>query len=216
MKTLDQFDAFADSLNTAVRSGQTALPEKLKSHPLYGAAQTLVPNLIRKDVRLNDFPPRSAPVLYEAYREKRARTDADQRQETLTGTVAGRIGKTLEGITRYIGFDYRTNIALIGGFAAKEVIVSTLGTAYSLGDVDPEQSGSLSQRLRHDPAWNPLRAFTLILFTMLYVPCFVTVISIRKESSTAWALFSIGFNLVTAFLFSMLIYQVGSALGIGT
>ena len=121
----------------------------------------------------------------------------------------------LETLTRLIGFDYRTNIALVGGFAAKEVIVSTLGTAYSLGELNPEDSGLLSERLRKDPGWNPLTAFTLILFIMLYVPCFVTLLSIRRESSWGWAGFSMIFNLVTAYLVSLAVYQVGASLGLG-
>jgi Fe2+ transport system protein B len=57
-------------------------------------------------------------------------------------SIAGRIGTVLEPITQLAGFDWRTNIALVGGFAAKEVVVSTLGTAYSLGGVDPSDGGS--------------------------------------------------------------------------
>jgi ferrous iron transport protein B len=95
------------------------------------------------------------------------------------------------------------------------VIVSTLGTAYSLGELDPEESSSLSQKLRHEPGWNPLVAFTLVIFIMLYVPCFITVISIKRESSWKWACFSMGFNLVAAYLVSLLVYRVGLALGLG-
>jgi ferrous iron transport protein B len=138
-----------------------------------------------------------------------------QQEAQLMATIAGRIGQKLEPLTRLIGFDYRTNIALVGGFAAKEVIVSTLGTAYSLGELDPEKSGSLSERLKKDPAWNPLTAFTLILFIMLYVPCFVTLISIRRESSWRWAGFSMIFNLFAAYLVSLVVYQVGLSLGLG-
>lgn len=138
-----------------------------------------------------------------------------QQQTALKRTIAGWIGLRLETITRPLGFDYRTNIALVGGFAAKEVVVSTLGTAYSLGEVDPEKTGSLSEQLKQDPGWNPLQAFTLIVFTMLYVPCIATVIMIRKESSLSWAGFSIAFNLVVAYAVSLCIRQVGMALGMG-
>ncbi|MCJ7593466.1 MAG: hypothetical protein MUO52_01675, partial [Desulfobacterales bacterium] len=155
-----------------------------------------------------------APV-YLFYREEMARIANLQHQTNLMGTVAGRLGRMMEGITRLIGFDYRVNVALLGGFAAKEVIVSTLGTAYSLGEVDPEQSTALSERLRKDPAWSPLLAFTLIVFTMLYVPCFPTLISLRRESSWAWAGFSIVFNLMVAYGVSLLIYQTGLALRLG-
>jgi len=156
-----------------------------------------------------------AAAAYAGLRAKIANIEVNEQQASLKGSIAGRIGLGLEGISRTIGFDYRTNIALVGGFAAKEVVVSTLGTAYSLDKVGSEQSGSLSEKLRRDPDWNPLVAFTLVLFTMLYVPCFVTVISIKRESSWKWAGFSMIFNLIVAYLVSLMVYQIGSALGIG-
>ena len=161
--------------------------------------------------------PRFAGVSssYLEYRKKTAVIDATQQQVSLRYTFAGKIGQALETVTRPLGFDYRTNIALIGGFAAKEVIVSTLGTAYSLGEIGPAQNTSLSKRLSSNPDWNPLKAFVLIIFTMLYVPCFVTLTMIKKESSLKWAGFSIIFNLLAAYLVSLFVFQAGSALGLG-
>ncbi|MBU3954252.1 MAG: ferrous iron transport protein B, partial [Proteobacteria bacterium] len=77
--------------------------------------------------------------------------DMQEAQAGLKNSFAGRMGVGLEGVSKFAGFDWRTNIALVGGFAAKEVVVSTLGTAYSLGEVDPEETGSLSDRLRTAP-----------------------------------------------------------------
>ena len=131
--------------------------------------------------------------------------------EQLRYSYAGRIGTALEGISSLAGIDWRTNIALVGGFAAKEVIVSTLGTAYSLGEVNPEESGSLSGRLAKDPNWNAVSALAVLVFIMFYAPCFVTVVCIAKEAgSWKWALFSVAFNTIFAFLLAVLIYQVGS------
>jgi ferrous iron transport protein B len=135
----------------------------------------------------------------------------------LRHSVAGRIGTALESVSHWAGFDWRTNIALIGGFAAKEVMVSTLGTAYSLGEVDPEESGSLSMTLARDPGWSPLMALGLIVFTMFYAPCFVSVVCISKESgSWKWGAFAIVFNTLLAFGLAVLIFQTGSALGVLT
>ncbi|MBW2345976.1 MAG: ferrous iron transport protein B, partial [Deltaproteobacteria bacterium] len=78
-----------------------------------------------------------------------------------------------------------------------------------------DEAGSLSQRLKNEPNWDPLLAFTLIIFTMLYVPCFVTVVMIQRESSWKWAGFSIGFNLVVAYLVALVVRQVGMLLGLG-
>jgi ferrous iron transport protein B len=70
-------------------------------------------------------------------------------------------------------------------------------------------------RLRNDPNWNRLRAFTFIVFTMLYVPCIATVISIKRESSWKWAGFSIAFNLLAAYFVALMISQLGMVLGLG-
>ncbi len=140
-----------------------------------------------------------------------AQIDQDEAQAGLKNSFAGRIGVALEGITKLAGFDWRTNIALVGGFAAKEVVVSTLGTAYSLGEVDPEETASLSDRLRTADGWGPLTALSLMMFTIFYAPCFVTVVCIAKEAgSWKWAAFSVVFNTALAFGLSVAVYQVGS------
>jgi ferrous iron transport protein B len=77
--------------------------------------------------------------------------DLKEAEEGLRNSTAGRFGIALEGISKWAGFDWRTNIALVGGFAAKEVVISALGTAYSLGEVDPEESDSLSEILAKTP-----------------------------------------------------------------
>jgi ferrous iron transport protein B len=142
--------------------------------------------------------------------------DQLEAQAALRYSLAGRLGTALEGLSRYAGFDWRTNIALVGGFAAKEVIVSTLGTAYSLGEVDPEESTSLRQRLANDPNWNPVVALAFLFFIMFYAPCFVTVVAIAKEAgSWKWAAFSVCFNTIFAFSMAVLIYQFGMFAGLG-
>ncbi|SFK46722.1 ferrous iron transport protein B [Desulfomicrobium apsheronum] len=138
--------------------------------------------------------------------------DNAEAQDALRSSLAGRIGTALELVSKPAGFDWRTNIALLGGFAAKEVIVSSLGTAYSLGEVDPEESTGLSEKLRTDPAWNMWVAVSLIAFVLLYAPCFVTVAVIGREIGWKWAVFSVGFNTILAYGVSVSIYQVGMAL----
>ena len=154
-----------------------------------------------------------AATLFLKYRQQMAKINSLEQETALKGTIAGWLGRKLAVITHPLGFEYRTNIALVGGFAAKEVIISTLGTAYSLSDGD--DAASLPAKLQRDPAWNPLQGFVLIIFIMLYVPCVATVASIRKESSWKWAAFSIFFNLVVAYGISFLIRQGGLFLGMG-
>ena len=141
--------------------------------------------------------------------------DAAEAQSALRHSLAGRIGTGLEGVSQLAGFDWRTNIALVGGFAAKEVVISTLGTAFSLGEVDPEESEPLAKVLAKTPGWSPVSALALIVFIMFYAPCFVTVVCMVRESgSWKWGLFSMAFNTVFAFSLATLVYQVGKGLGL--
>jgi ferrous iron transport protein B len=154
----------------------------------------------------------SAPA--QALRGRLRAIDAKEAESALKHSLAGRIGTSLETVSHLAGFNWQTDIALVGGFAAKEVIVSTLGTAYSLGKTDPEQSESLSSKLVHAPNWRPLVALSLILFVLFYAPCFASVVCIAKEAgSWKWALFSVVFNTCFAFTLAATVYQVGSALG---
>ncbi|MDA8164760.1 MAG: ferrous iron transport protein B [Desulfobacteraceae bacterium] len=140
--------------------------------------------------------------------------DAAQAQQALRLSIAGRIGTALEKVSRLAGFDWRTNIALVGGFAAKEVVVSTLGTAYSLGNVDPEESTPLATTLAR--SWTPLMGLAAMVFIMFYSPCFVTVVCIVRETgSWKWGLFSIAFNTLFAFTLATAVYQLGSLVWAG-
>jgi len=139
-----------------------------------------------------------------------AAIDNMEAEEALRNSLAGRLGVALESVSGLAGFDWRVNIALIGGLAAKEVVVSTLGTAYSLGEVDPEESLPLTEKLASDPAFSGLTAISLIIFTILYAPCFVTVVAMAKETSWKWAGFAAVFNTALGFALSVLVYQVGT------
>jgi len=139
--------------------------------------------------------------------------DLKSSETALRSSIAGRIGIALENITQLAGFDWRTNIALLGGFAAKEVVVSTLGTAYSLGDIDPDENQSLAQRLHHSSSWNPAVAWSLIVFIIFYAPCFVSVVCIVRESgSWKWGLFSMIFNTLLAYVLAVIVFQVGNSI----
>jgi ferrous iron transport protein B len=141
--------------------------------------------------------------------------DSMEAQAALKNSIAGRIGTSLTVVSVLTGFDWRTNVALLSGFAAKEVIISTMGTAYSLGQSRRGDRMPLGARLAADASWSPLKAFSLIIFIMLYAPCFATIACIAQESSWKWGLFSLTFNTTIAFLLSTLVYRGGLLLGLG-
>ena len=128
----------------------------------------------------------------------------------LTHSLAGRLGQAIEPVTALAGFDWRTNIALLGGVAAKEVIVSTLATAHALSD---EEDQGFAGRIARAPGWNASVAVSLMIFVLLYSPCFVTVVAIAREASWGWALFSVVFNTSFAFILATSAYQLGTSMG---
>lgn len=135
----------------------------------------------------------------------------EQAQAALKNSFAGRFGIALEPVSKLAGFDWRTNIALIGGFAAKEVVVATLGTAYSMGEVKSDESEPLSEKLASDPAWSPLVAASLIVFVLLYSPCLVSVVTMARETSWKWAAFAMTFDTALAFGLAVAVFQAGKA-----
>ena len=145
--------------------------------------------------------------------EKINEINNSEQEAGLRHSLAGKIGIFLEPISKFAGFNWKTNIALLGGFAAKEVVVSTLGTAYSLGEVDAEEPEVLSKKLSKEKDWSKASAFSLVLFIMFYAPCFVAVVCIAKEAgSWKWGAFSIIFNTIFAFILSTIFYQIASLL----
>jgi len=131
----------------------------------------------------------------------------------LENSLAGRLGRTIEPVFKPLGFDWRSSIALFAGLAAKEVVVSTLGTVYSIGDAD-EESQSLRRALQKDPAFNPLKAYVLMLFVLLSVPCMATLAVIRRETNSwRWPLFSAGYHFALAWTVCFIVYQLGRLAG---
>lgn len=154
---------------------------------------------------------------YKTYSEEKTAVENEKQSAALKHTFGGRMGVALEYVFQPMGFDWRTNVALVGGFAAKEVVVSTLGTAYSLGEVNRKEAIGLADRLKKEPGWNPLLAFTLIIFVMLYNPCFTTLVVIAKESGKwRWSLFAMIYTTALAYCMALLVHSVGSLLKLGT
>ncbi len=132
------------------------------------------------------------------------------KEEQLAYSVAGRLGKAVEPATRPMGFDWRTDIALLAGVAAKEAVVATMGTAYAMGEQDAEDPAPLAERLKGDEAWSKATALSLMLFVLLYSPCFVALVVIRQEAgSWGWVAFSILFNTALAYAVATAAYQIG-------
>jgi ferrous iron transport protein B len=139
----------------------------------------------------------------------------ENEQASLERSFLGRLGHLIQPVFAPLGFDWRTSVAVITGFVAKEIVVSTLGVLYATGaDVD-EESEALRRSLRAS-GMTPLAAYGLMAFVLIYIPCLATVAVIRRETNSwKWTGFSISYSLVLAWVVSFLIYQGGKIIGLG-
>lgn len=144
-----------------------------------------------------------------------AAVEHQQAQHALAGSWAGTIGKVIEPLVAPMGFDWKIGIATVTGFAAKEVVVSTLGILYAVGDESTEEDQSLWSALRADPVFNPLVAYVLMLFTLILAPCFAAQATIKAELGWKWLGFYVLFSIVVSWGLCTAVYQIGSLLGLG-
>ena len=127
-------------------------------------------------------------------------------------SLLGMIGSVISPIFAPLGFGtWQAAVAIIAGLAAKEVVVATFGTLAGMEEDDEEGITGLV----HD-TFTPLSAFSFMAFTLLYTPCFAAIAAIKQETNSyRWALTMCGITLVTAYIVSFLIYNVGLLAGFG-
>jgi len=142
--------------------------------------------------------------------------------EKIENSYAGKIGKAISPALKPLGFDdWRVAVGLTGGIVAKEIIVGILGTLYKTGakkEGPQTLRDALRRQVRTDGSkiYNPLVAYSLVVFVLLYAPCLATVAVIRKETGTwRWPMFSVVYTTAIAWIASFIVYQGGKILGLG-
>lgn len=174
-----------------------------------------------RDARLSALEG-NAPA--DADRESaRAEVEAWFQQRSIEQSVAGRLGKAIEPVIEPLGFDWKVGVGLIASFAAREVLVSTLGLVYGLGSEGDEESVPLRDAMRADrdpktgkARYTPLSGLSLMVFFVLAMQCMSTVAVVRREMrSWKWAAFLVVYMNALAYIGALLVYQGGVWLGFG-
>ena len=139
--------------------------------------------------------------------------DKEQASEKLEQSYAASFGKAINPVLEPLGFDWKMGVSLVAGLAAKEVVVSTLGTIYAVGG-DDQNPAPLTEYLQNDPHFTPLIALTLMLFILIYPPCIAALAVIRRETgSWKWMLFMFFYENAFAWIACFIFYNIGLALG---
>jgi ferrous iron transport protein B len=133
--------------------------------------------------------------------------------EKIENSYMGRLGKMIAPVFSPLGIDWRGSVALLSGFVAKEIVVSTMGILYATeGDKDSEalRTALLSSGMTR------LSAVSMLVFVLLYLPCLATMAAIRRElRSWKWMLFSVGYSTSLAWVMAFLVFQGGKLLSLG-
>ncbi|NDD90758.1 ferrous iron transport protein B [bacterium] len=129
-------------------------------------------------------------------------------------SYAGRIGHAVEPLLKPLGFDWRVGIALIPGFAAREVMVSALATVYAIEGDEAAVESALSERLA--ASWTLATALSLMVWYVFAPQCLSTLAVVRRETNSwRWSIFLLVYMTLLAYLASFLTYRVVSGLGLG-
>lgn len=115
----------------------------------------------------------------------------------------GQIGQVCEPIFAPMDMEWQATVALISGIPAKEIVVSTMNVLYAQpGDQAPESddelSPSVSERIANSMSIPTAVAF--LIFSLLYLPCIATIISIGSELNWRWAVGSALYNTALAWI----------------
>ncbi|MCY3734775.1 MAG: ferrous iron transporter B [Gemmatimonadaceae bacterium] len=163
----------------------------------------------------------AAAVLAEEPREARlAGIDRAEAADYLRTSYLGRAGRSLEPVFEPLGWDWRIGMAALASFPAREVIISALGTIYSLGsdvnETSPELRDGLRQARRPDgsPALNVPVALSVMVFFALCAQCMSTLAVIQRETSSwAWPVFSFVYMTALAYAGALAAYRLGLWMG---
>ncbi len=156
-----------------------------------------------------------------AYATAQSQNLSEQERENLVASnrleasFAGMLGKTIEPLIAPLGMDWKMGIALITSFAAREVFVGTMGTIYSLGEADElslrehmaKEINPKTGGLRYDVA----TSLSLLIFYVFAMQCMSTLAVVRRETNSwKWPIIQFVFMGVTAYLGSLIVYQLFS------
>jgi ferrous iron transport protein B len=136
-------------------------------------------------------------------------------------SIAGKVGKMIEPALEPIGQDWRIGIGLIGSFAAREVLVSTLGLVYGIeSDVD-EDDAPLREVIREaktpegTPRYGKASGLALMVFFVYACQCMSTLAVVKRETrSWRWPLFMLFSMTGLAYVAALLTFWVAKAFGL--
>ncbi|MBI9099074.1 MAG: ferrous iron transport protein B [Spirochaetaceae bacterium] len=136
-----------------------------------------------------------------------AQSQRDEASDQMEYSFAGKIGKITEPLIRPLGFDWKIGIALTAGLAAKEIIVSTMNTIYSLEDIGDDKA--ISSGISSVSGYSTSTALALMIFVLLYAPCVAASAVFHKEAGRwKYTILMFAYTMSIAWIMSFLVYRI--------
>jgi ferrous iron transport protein B len=134
--------------------------------------------------------------------------------EELRNSAAGQVGRFIAPVFAPLGFDWKLSIGVTGAFFAREVIISTMGIVYAVGDAD-ETSTALQSKMQNAYApHGPLVALALMVFVVYCMQCLSTLAIVKRETGHwKWLVFMFVYMTAMAYIAALIVFQGGRALG---
>jgi len=128
-------------------------------------------------------------------------------------SFAGMIGHAIQPLFAPIGFNWQMVVALIPGFAAREVAVAALGTVYAVGDAE-NNAAALGTQLAN--AWSLATGLSFLAWYIFAPQCVATLGVVKRETNSwAWTGVMFAYMVALAYLASFAVYHTAVALGAG-
>lgn len=132
-------------------------------------------------------------------------------EANLEQSYLGSIGKFSEPLFAPLGFDWKMSVALQTGLAAKEVVVSTLGVLYALGDDVDEENSSLKEIISKNIPFPSAVAFIVVV--MIYLPCLAaSVVFTREAGGIKYFFYLLAFTSIAAYSLAFIAFRISSAI----
>nr|WP_274605681.1 ferrous iron transport protein B [Afifella marina] len=160
--------------------------------------------------RSSDKEARAAERALKTLATTRKTLRREMKEERIVNSLLGQVGRSLEPVTQFAGFDWKINVALLSSFAARESSVATLGVLFQPSDGETD---TLEERMGSEQraaGYSALGAVALMLFFALYPPCLATTIMVRVQTqSYRWMIFSIVFPTFLGLSVASAIFTLG-------
>lgn len=124
----------------------------------------------------------------------------------------GQLGRMVSPALDPLGFNWKMDVGLLTGIAAKELVVSTLGVMYSEGAKvseghDMSEDTQLQSALVNDVT--SAAALSFMVFILLYFPCVATFVAIKNETGKwRWAVACCAYTMAVAWIMSFIVYRL--------